>query len=101
MYLAEGKNPARKTKYDLVAVEKGSLLINMDSQAPNQVAQEYLPQLLPGLTAWRREQVWGDSRFDLYAEAAGERWFVEVKGVTLEENGVALFPDAPTPPSGG
>lgn len=96
VYLAEGKNPARKTKYDLVAVEKGSLLINMDSQAPNQVAQEYLPQLLPGLTAWRREQVWGDSRFDLYAEAAGERWFVEVKGVTLEENGVALFPDAPT-----
>ena len=79
-----------------MAVEKGSLLINMDSQAPNQVAQEYLPQLLPGLTAWRREQVWGDSRFDLYAEAAGERWFVEVKGVTLEENGVALFPDAPT-----
>lgn len=54
-----GQNPARKTKYDLVAVEKGSLLINMDSQAPNQVAQEYLPQLLPGLTAWRREQVWG------------------------------------------
>lgn len=96
VYLAEGKNPARKTKYDLVAVEKGSLLINMDSQAPNQVAQEYLPQLLPGLTAWRREQVWGNSRFDLYAEAAGERWFVEVKGVTLEENGVALFPDAPT-----
>lgn len=79
-----------------MAVEKGSLLINMDSQAPNQVAQEYLPRLLPGLTAWRREQVWGDSRFDLYAEAAGERWFVEVKGVTLEENGVALFPDAPT-----
>ena len=64
VYLAEGKNPARKTKYDLVAVEKGSLLINMDSQAPNQVAQEYLPRLLPGLTAWRREQVWGDSRFD-------------------------------------
>ena len=96
VYLAEGKNPARKTKYDLVAVEKGSLLINMDSQAPNQVAQEYLPRLLPSLTAWRREQVWGDSRFDLYAEAAGERWFVEVKGVTLEENGVALFPDAPT-----
>ena len=54
VYLAEGKNPARKTKYDLVAVEKGSLLINMDSQAPNQVAQEYLPRLLPGLTAWRR-----------------------------------------------
>ena len=50
VYLTEGKNPARKTKYDLVAVEKGSLLINMDSQAPNQVAQEYLPQLLPGLT---------------------------------------------------
>ena len=96
VWLAEADNPDRKTRFDLVCVEKDGRLINMDSQAPNQVAQEYLPQLLPGLTAWRREQVWGDSRFDLYAEAAGERWFVEVKGVTLEENGVALFPDAPT-----
>lgn len=96
VYLAESGNPARKTKYDLVAVEKGRLLINMDSQAPNQVAAEYLPKLLPGLTLLRPETAFGSSRFDFYAEAAGEKWFVEVKGVTLEQDGVALFPDAPT-----
>ena len=96
VYLEKSPNPNRKTQYDLIAVEKGNLLINMDSQAPNQVAEEYLPRLLPGLTAYRREQVWGNSRFDFYAEAAGERWFLEVKGVTLEMDGEALFPDAPT-----
>lgn len=96
VYVEESSNPARKTKYDLIAVEKGGLLINMDSQAPNRVAAEYLPRLLPGLTLLRPETRYGSSRFDFYAEAANERWFVEVKGVTLEENGVALFPDAPT-----
>lgn len=96
VYLERSPNPNRKTKYDLIAVEKGNLLINMDSQAPNQVAEEYLPRLFPGLTVWRREQVWGNSRFDFYAEAGGERWFLEVKGVTLEVDGAALFPDAPT-----
>lgn len=97
VYLEESANPARKTKYDLIAVEKGSLLINMDSQAPNKAAREFLPELLPGLTLLRPETVWGNSRFDFYAEtAAGERWFIEVKGVTLEEQGVARFPDAPT-----
>lgn len=97
VWLEESVNPARKTKYDLIAVEKGSLLINMDSQAPNRAAREFLPRLLPGLTLLRPETVWGNSRFDFYAEtAAGERWFVEVKGVTLEEQGVARFPDAPT-----
>lgn len=96
VYLEESANPRRKTKYDLVAVEKGRLLINMDSQAPNRVAEEYLPQLFPGLTSYRRERAWGSSRFDFFIEAAGERWFMEVKGVTLEEDGVALFPDAPT-----
>lgn len=96
VYLAESDNPARKTRFDLVAVEKGPLLINMDSQAPNKVAAEYMPVLLPGLTLLRPETVFGNSRFDFYAEAAGERWFVEVKGVTLERDGVALFPDAPT-----
>ena len=55
-----------------------------------------LPALLPGLTLLRPETVFGSSRFDFYAEAAGEKWFVEVKGVTLEEDGVVLFPDAPT-----
>jgi len=96
VYLAESANPARKTRFDLVAVEKGRLLINMDSQAPNQVAGEYMPILLPGLTLLRPETRFGSSRFDFYAEANGEKWFVEVKGVTLEQEGLALFPDAPT-----
>ena len=102
VYVEESENPARKTKYDLIAVEKrnpplGDLLINMDSQAPNKAAQEFLPKLLPGLTLLRPETVWGNSRFDFYAKTnTGEKWFLEVKGVTLEENGVARFPDAPT-----
>lgn len=96
VYLEESQNPKRKTKYDLVAVEKGNLLINMDSQAPNQVAQEYLPRLFPQLTSFRRETQWGISRFDFAVETPEERWFLEVKGVTLEEDGVVLFPDAPT-----
>ncbi len=96
VYLEESRNPARKTKYDLVAVEKGTLLINMDSQAPNKAAAEYMPVLLPGLTLLRPETKFGASRFDFYAEAAGESWFIEVKGVTLERNGLVLFPDAPT-----
>ncbi|NBJ89725.1 DNA/RNA nuclease SfsA [Acutalibacter sp. 1XD8-36] len=96
VYLSESGNPARKTRFDLVAVEKGHLLINMDSQAPNKVAAEYMPDLLPGLTLLRPETKFGSSRFDFYAEAAGEKWFVEVKGVTLERGGLTLFPDAPT-----
>lgn len=96
VYLEESSNFKRKTKFDLIAVKKGQLLINMDSQAPNKAAAEYLPRLLPGLTLLRPETTFGNSRFDFYAEAAGERWFVEVKGVTLERDGMALFPDAPT-----
>ncbi len=104
VYVEESRNPARKTKYDLIAVEKqtaaGPLLINMDSQAPNKAAAEAIPRLLPGLTLLKPETVFGSSRFDFYAETAGngspERWFIEVKGVTLEENGTARFPDAPT-----
>ena len=97
VYVEESGNPLRKTKYDLIAVRKGNLLINMDSQAPNRAAQEFLPKLLPGLTMLRPETVYGNSRFDFYAETeSGEKWFLEVKGVTLEENGVARFPDAPT-----
>lgn len=101
VYLEESGNPKRKTRFDLIAVEKGERLINMDSQAPNKAAAEYLPALLPGLTLLRPETVFGSSRFDFYAEAAGEKWFVEVKGVTLEEDGVVLFPDAPTERGGG
>ena len=99
VYLAEGTNPARKTRYDLVAVEKGPLLVNLDSQAPNKVFAQWARAggFRPGLTLLRPETVWGNSRFDFYWEdAAGRRGFVEVKGVTLEEGGHARFPDAPT-----
>lgn len=99
VYLAEGHNPNRKTRYDLVAVEKGPLLVNLDSQAPNKVFAEWARagNFRPGLTLLRPETVWGNSRFDFYWEAAdGRKGFVEVKGVTLEENGHARFPDAPT-----
>ncbi len=99
VYLAEGDNPNRKTRYDLVAVEKGPLLVNLDSQAPNKVFAEWARagNFRPGLTLLRPETVWGNSRFDFYWEAAdGRKGFVEVKGVTLEENGHARFPDAPT-----
>ena len=81
VYLHQSRNPARKTKFDLIAVEKGSLLINMDSAAPNKAAAE---------------KVYGNSRIDFYAEQKKEKWLIEVKGVTLEDNGSAFFPDAPT-----
>lgn len=97
VYLERASNPARKTLYDLIAVEKGPLLINMDAQAPNQVFGEWARSGgLPGLTLLRPETTWGSSRFDFYWESATERGFVEVKGVTLEQDGVARFPDAPT-----
>ena len=91
-----GKN--RKTPFDLIAVEKGPLLINMDSQAPNAIFREYAEagRFDPALTLLRPEVRRGDSRLDFYYEAGTRRGFAEVKGVTLEEDGVALFPDAPT-----
>lgn len=93
--LSEGRNPARKTRYDLVAVYKGDMLVNMDSQAPNAAAAELLPRLFPGFFI-RPEQRFGNSRFDFCLEQGDRRVFVEVKGVTLEREGLALFPDAPT-----
>lgn len=99
VYLADSGNPHRKTRYDLIGVEKGPLLVNMDSQATNRVFGEWAGagNFRPGLTLLRPETVWGNSRFDFYWEATGGRkGFVEVKGVTLEENGHARFPDAPT-----
>ncbi len=97
VYLVPGQNPARRTPYDLVAVEKGDLLINMDAQAPNQVFGEWASGGgIPGLTVLRPETTWGSSRFDFYWESETERGFVEVKGVTLEVDGGAFFPDAPT-----
>ena len=98
VYLEKSGNPARKTLYDLVAVEKGALLINMDAQAPNQVFGEWARNggFHGVLNTLRAETKWGNSRFDFYWETDGEKGFVEVKGCTLEEDGVALFPDAPT-----
>ena len=94
IYLQESDNPNRKTRYDLIAVEKGGLLINMDAQAPNQVFREWAEGggFLPGLSLLRPETTWGNSRFDFYWElSTGRRGFVEVKGVTLEENGYARW----------
>ena len=98
VYVNEALNPRRATKYDLVAVWKGDRLINMDSQSPNLVFGEYLKQgrYVSDVTAIKPETKYGNSRFDFYFEAAGQKTFAEVKGVTLEENNVALFPDAPT-----
>lgn len=96
VYLEHWDSPGRKTKYDLIAVEKGDRLINMDSQAPNKVAGEYLKTLFPHCTCLKPEVKYGNSRFDFYLETPEEKWFVEVKGVTLEEDNVAYFPDAPT-----
>ncbi len=90
-------NPARKTKFDLISVQKGNRLINMDSQAPNAAAKEWL--LSGGLgeiTDLRAEVRHGDSRFDFAFQKEGKPCFLEVKGVTLENDGVCVFPDAPT-----
>ena len=98
VWLAESGNPARKTRFDLIAVDKGGLLVNMDAQAPNQVFREWAEEgrFVPGLTLLRPETAWGRSRFDFYWEAGPRRGFAEIKGVTLEEDGHARFPDAPT-----
>lgn len=88
-------NPARKTPYDVIAVYKGDRLINMDSQAPNKVAEEYLRQRFPEATL-RREVTYGDSRFDFWMQKGEEQWWIEVKGCTLEVDNVGYFPDAPT-----
>lgn len=98
VYLEESGNPSRKTRYDLVAVEKGALLINMDAQAPNKVFAEWAQagHFVEGLTLLRPEYRWGASRFDFYWEAGARKGLVEVKGCTLEEGGLAMFPDAPT-----
>lgn len=90
--------PGRKTDLDLIGVWKGQRLINMDAAAPNRVFAEWALAggFLPGLTLLKAEAVHGDSRFDFYLEAGPRQGFVEVKGVTLEEDGVVRFPDAPT-----
>ena len=90
-------NPARKTKYDLITVQKGERLINMDSQAPNIAAKEWL--LAGGLGKienLKSETTQGESRFDFSFTKDGRPCFLEVKGVTLENDGICAFPDAPT-----
>lgn len=91
------ENPSRKTKYDLIFVQKGDRLICMDSQAPNAAVKQWL--LTGGLGRienLKGEYTHGDSRFDFSFEKDGRRCFLEVKGVTLEQDGVCAFPDAPT-----
>ena len=98
VWIDESENPNRKTKYDLIAVDRGGMLVNMDSQAPNQVFGEWAEagEFLPDVTAVRREYRFGESRLDFCLETPKGLHLVEVKGVTLEENDAARFPDAPT-----
>ena len=98
IYVQHHDDPKRKTKYSLIAVEKGDLLINMDSQASNKVVGEWLLEKEPfgKVKLLKPECTYGSSRFDFYLETETEKIFIEVKGVTLEEEGVVRFPDAPT-----
>lgn len=98
VFLEKSDNDNRKTKYDLIAVYKNDILINMDSQAPNKAAGEWLKKggLIKNPDIVKAEKVFGSSRLDFYVEKGKEKAFVEVKGVTLENNGIARFPDAPT-----
>jgi len=98
VYLQEAANPNRSTRYDLITVRKGERLINMDANAPNAAFHEYLQSglYIDGVTVIKPETKYGSSRFDFYAETKARRIFIEVKGVTLEEDGVVMFPDAPT-----
>lgn len=98
VYIQRSANPDRKTKWDLISVEKGERMINMDSQIPNRLVEEWIRggHLFRDVTLVRPETTYGNSRFDLYVKAEGKRIFIEVKGVTLEENGVCRFPDAPS-----
>lgn len=102
VFLQESNNPNRKTKYDLISVIKENRIINMDSQAPNSVVEEGLLNkkiLLKGyenITYLKREKTFGNSRFDVYIENNDKKAFIEVKGCTLENNGIVMFPDAPT-----
>ena len=97
VWCQKSDNPARKTQYDLICVQKGDYLINMDSQAPNVAAGEWLQGGgLGEIQNLRPETVHGDSRFDFSFQKDGKQCFLEVKGVTLEKDGICAFPDAPT-----
>lgn len=96
VWLERGTNPKRKTAYDLIAVQKGDKLINMDAQAPNKVFAEWAAQFEPKLQSLRGEYTYGQSRLDFCITTEEGLHLVEVKGVTLEEDGHTRFPDAPT-----
>lgn len=97
VWCQRSENPARKTKFDLICVEKGQYLINMDSQAPNKAVQEWLlGGGLGEIQDLRPETVHGDSRFDFAFRKGDKQCYLEVKGVTLEDGGICAFPDAPT-----
>lgn len=96
--LEKSDNPARKTAYDLISVCKEGRWINMDSQAPNEAAAEWIQGggLFSEEVSVYRERKYGNSRFDIYVESMERKAFIEVKGVTLEEDNIVRFPDAPT-----
>lgn len=98
VYLEKSNNPERSTAYDLVAVKKGNRIVNMDSQAPNKAVEEWLQkrELFPDALIIKPETTYKNSRFDFYVETGEEKIFIEVKGVTLEQENVVLFPDAPS-----
>lgn len=100
VFLEEADKEGRKTKYSLIAVYKGDMLVNMDSQAPNQMAAEALAEgkieEIGEVDFLKREVNYENSRFDLFYQKENKKGFIEVKGVTLEGNGIAKFPDAPT-----
>lgn len=98
VYLEKSNNSERSTGYDLVAVKKNERIVNMDSQAPNKAVAEWLQDagIFQDVTLIKPETVYGNSRFDFYIEAKDRKIFMEVKGVTLEDDGVVLFPDAPS-----
>lgn len=98
VYLEKSSNPERSTAYDLIAVKKGSRIVNMDSQAPNKAVEEWLQkrELFPDADIIRPETAYKNSRFDFYVETPEDKIFIEVKGVTLEQDDVVLFPDAPS-----
>lgn len=98
LFLEYINSPSRKTKYDVIGVNKQGTLINMDSQIPNKVVYEWIKEgnLFSEHARLRPETTFGNSRFDLYVEDGERKAYIEVKGVTLEQDGIARFPDAPT-----
>ncbi len=98
VFVQESDNPSRRTKYSIIGVKKEKRIINIDSQAPNKAVFQWLQRdgLFKDITCLKSEKTYGNSRFDFYIETRKEKIYMEVKGVTLEDNGIVLFPDAPT-----